>query len=300
MPQLSIIIISFNTKDILRQCLASLYKNTTGLDYEVIVVDNASSDKSPQMIKTKFPNVRLVINKQNLGFGAANNQAVKLAKANHLLLLNSDTIIKDNAIVKTYQQASITPNLGAISSQLLNKDHTIQPSGGYFPKLINLVTWQLGLDDIPLLGNIFSTIIKPVHPKPGFYKDTLKYLDWVTGAFLLIPTTVYKKTKGFDEKIFMYAEELELCFRIKKLGLDILYYPKASIVHLGGQSAGAHLSLPSEIKGIKYFFTKHYPSWQLPLADLLFKLGSILRYIAFGIILKDEQKAKIYKTASTI
>src|SRR5687767_579639 len=238
MPNLSIIIVSYNTKKVLKDCLSSLYKNTKELDFEVIVIDNASSDGSVTMIKKNFPKVRLILNKQNQGFGGANNAAAKLAKADYLLFLNSDTLISDNAITNTYNQALTTKNLGAISCQLLNKDASIQASGGFFPNLINVFTWQSGLDDLPILGDLLGLLIKPVHPQISFYKKNPKKLDWITGAFMIIPKKIYKKTGGFDESIFMYAEELELCFRIKKQNKKIYYFPESSIIHLGGQSAG--------------------------------------------------------------
>lgn len=294
MLDLSVIIVSYNTRNILHDCLKSLYKNTP-LKFEVIIVDNASTDGSIEMIKKNFPKVRLIVNKENKGFGGGNNQGSKIAKSDYLLLLNSDTVIKDDAIAKTLNYAKSQKNLGAISCQLLNKDGSIQPSGGYFPNLANLITWQFGLDDLPIVGSIIQNLIKPVHPKLSFYTGPKK-MDWVTGAFTIIPTKIYKQVGGFDEKIFMYAEELELCYRIKKRGYEVRYYPKFSITHLGGKSGGTKLALQSEIKGIKYFFTKHRQAWQLPLVNLVFLIGSSLRYLAFGIILRNE-KGQIYKQA---
>ncbi len=297
-PDLSVIVVSYNTKSILKACLASLYQYTP-INLEVIVVDNNSTDGSPEMVKKYFPEVRLLINKENKGFGGANNQGVKIAKANHLLLLNSDTLIFDDSIIRTLTFAQHQEGLGAISCQLLNKDKTIQPSGGFFPTLLNLFTWQFFFDDLPLLGSIISSIVRPVHPHLNFYARNPKKIDWVTGAFTLIPSKVYNQVAGFDEKIFMYAEELELCYRIARKH-SIFFFPEAAIIHLGGKSGGSQLALLSEIRGIKYFFYKHRPKWQLPLISLLFFLGSLLRYLIFGIILGHEEKRQTYLQALSL
>lgn len=298
MPSLSVIIVSFNTNKILKDCLSSLYKNTL-LPLEVIVIDNASTDGSPAMVKKNFKKVKLIENKDNRGFGAANNQGAKLAKSDFLLFLNSDTLIHDDAISRSLDYALSRNQLGALSCRLNNADGSLQPSGGFFPSLLNLLTWQLGLDDLPLLNRLLEVVVKPIHPKASFYQRRPRQLDWITGAFMIIPRRVFTTIGGFDQKIFMYAEELELCYRIRKKALRIYYYPEATITHLGGQSAGAQLALLSEIKGIKYFFKKHRPHWQLPLVSFLFWLGSLLRLLAFAIIGKYDQ-ARIYRQALSL
>lgn len=119
-------------------------------------------------------------------------------------------------------------------------------------------------------------------------------MDWITGAFMAIPKDIFDKSKGFDEKIFMYAEELELCYRIQKLNKKIIYDPAKSIIHYGGASSGSINALVWEVKGIIYFFKKHKPTWQLPLIKLAFLKGSILRLIMFGLILGNKTKRQAY------
>lgn len=292
---LTIIIPSYNTKQDTKNCLNSIYKHTKGIEFEVIVVDNDSHDGSPQMIREEFPQVNLIANKENLGFGKANNQAAKQAKGEYILLLNSDTLLHDNALKTSLDAAKSIDKIGAFTCKLVYEDGDLQPTGGYFPTLCNLYAWQLFIDDLPLI----SKLIKSVHPPVSHYTQKRK-LDWVTGAFTIIPTKVYKETGGFDPDIFMYAEELELCFRIRKHGYKVLYDPVATITHLQAKSSSVSYSLISEIKGIKYFFNKHKPAWQLPLAALAFKLGSLLRILVFGIIKNDSQKRDVYLKALSV
>ncbi len=284
---LSVIIVSYNTKDDLHACLDSVYSHTQDLQFEVIVVDNSSHDGSPDMVKQLFPQVKIIESPANLGFGKANNLGAKQAKGEFILFLNPDTLFFNNALKLSIDQARALPKLGAFSCRLLNQDKSIQPSGGYFPTLISLYAWQLWIDEIPIL-NLF---LKPVHPPASFYRRSFQP-DWLTGAFLLIPTNLFRKLGGFDEHIFMYGEEL--CYRLRQNGSRIYYSHHPSIVHLQGKSSTSHFALVNEVKGIKYFFSKHYPSWQTFWVNLAFRLGSLLRLAFFGIIMGNGAKKAIY------
>ncbi len=289
---LSIIIVSYNTKSDLKNCLKSIYKFTTDLRFEVIVIDNNSQDGSPDLIKKNFPQVKLVRSRDNLGFGKGNNLGASIAKGKYLLFLNSDTLLNDNVFKLSFDQIKDTTNLGAFTCRLLFTDGSIQPSGGYFPTLFRLFAWHTALDELPLL----KQIIKPIHPDISFYQQNFEP-DWVTGAFMIIPREIFLKLKGFDPHIFMYGEDLELCYRLKKHGLKVIYSSFPVITHLQSKSSSSRFAIVSEIKGIKYFFRKHQPSWQLFLVNLLFKLGSLLRLVLFGIILGNEAQKKAYQEA---
>ncbi len=277
---LSVIIVSFNTQKILVDCLESITKNTKDLAYEVIVVDNGSKDGSSAMVKKyseKHSAVSLIDAKKNLGFGRANNLGAKKAKGTYLLFLNSDTLILDNALA------------GAYSCRLLNVDRSFQASGGHFPNLTNLFAWQFFIDDLPLIGDYLPSF----HPKQSQY-DQNKKMDWVTGAFILVKKEFFDQVDGFDEKIFMYTEEMELCFRLAKIGHPTIYTNHPAIIHLGSASGGSYLALTMEIKNMLYFWQKHLPSWQLPLVKALFWMGSLLRLLIFGIIKGDEKARHAY------
>ena len=288
-PVLSVIIVSFNTKDITRQCLDSLYQFTAGLDYEVIVVDNASSDSSAEMLSEFEPgpkNFKLIRSTANLGFGPANNLGAKEAKGEYLLFLNSDTLLIENNLPYCVAEIEKNRNIGVYSCNLTNKDGRHQTSGGYFPNLCRLFAWQFFIDDIPP----FSNLIDSIHPHAS-----RKQPDWVTGAFMMIPTKIFWEAAGFDERIFMYTEEMELCYRIKKLGKIVIHDAHTSIIHLGGASGGSYLALTSEVEGMLYFWHKHKPAWQLPLVKLLFFVGSLLRYVIFGIIGRNATARQSYR-----
>ncbi|MFC1711444.1 glycosyltransferase family 2 protein [Patescibacteria group bacterium] len=294
MIKLSIIIPSFNTKELLKACLRSIYKETQGISFEIIVVDNASNDSTVNMLKTSFPEVKLIVNQQNLGFAKANNQGLKKALGKNILLLNSDTIILDKAINKCLRFMESKENIDILGCKLLNKDKTTQPSGGYFPKLRQIFYMMFFIDDLPVLNN-FLKAYQVTNKK--FYQKT-QQLDWVTGAFILLKKQVLDKLNGFDEKFFMYAEEVDLCFRAKKAGYKVWFFNDAKIIHLKGKSSkkGFEKSVLGEFKGLKKFYKKHKPKWELPVLRLLLKIGACLRMLIFGI-LRSNYKRRVYEKA---
>lgn len=283
-PLLSIIIVSFNTRVITVNCLKSIYqdKGLSDIPFEIIVIDNASTDDSVKKIQDFH--VTLIQNKTNLGFGKANNQGLKIAKGQYILLLNSDTIILHSAISQALNWLASHPESHCCTAQLLNPDKSIQASGGFFPNLLNMFTWCVGLDDLPAT-NIF---IKPFHPHtPNFYTKDKFYQtdhlqDWVTGAFMLFRKSVYNKIGGFDEKWFMYGEEYEYQYRMHLAfpQSQIWYLIGPQIIHLGGASAITKTDpIVREYEGVVAFFVKHKPKYQLKIILVLLKLNSRLRRI---------------------
>lgn len=301
----SIIIVSYNTKDLLRDCIASIKKYTGGVVYEIIIVDNNSADGSAEWIKSKIKtdkNICAIFNKENVGFGAANNQGMKKSLGRYILILNSDTIFLENTLRILIQKLNDNEKIGITSCKLLNKDSSIQPTGGYFPDILRLALWATFLDDIPLLGDVVGSY----HPRPdGLYENETQ-LDWVTGAFMLIRRKVYEDVGGFDRDFFMYVEDVDYCARAKKRGWQVWYFPETKIIHLGGASTkgegvrfrtgsvGREASLVGEFKGLVTFYKKHYPTWQLPLLIFTLKVASVLRMFIFGIIENQKQAREIY------
>lgn len=247
---LSIIILSYNTRKITLDCLRSIFKDK-GLTFdpndkndriltEVIVIDNASTDDSLAHLK-KIKNIKLIKNRQNLGFAKANNQGIKKSRGNFILFLNSDTLILHSAISQSLNWLSAHPEAHMCTAQLLNRDHSIQPSGGFFPNLANVFTWSTGLDDLPFV----NSLVKAFHPHPPqFYTREKLFLtdhpqDWLTGAFILIRTSAVRKTGGFDATYFMYGEEMEWAYRLRLVFPDsqAWYLVGPQIIHLGGASA---------------------------------------------------------------
>lgn len=297
--KISVIIVNFNTQKLLKDCLQSIFEKTQGLEFEVIVVDNASGDGSQEMVKKDFPQVILLENKKNLGFAAGNNLGLKKAKGEYLLLLNSDTELIENSLLKMVEVMEKNPKVGIASCQLVGKTGEIQPSGGFFPHLGRVFAWMFFLDDLPFL----SWWIKPFHPHPPqFYTRDSWYQqphfqDWVTGAFFLIRKQVQEEIGFLDEKFFMYVEEMEYCYRAKKAGWQVFYTPVTKIIHLGGQSGTAKGVLLGEYQGLQYFFGKHKPAWQKIFLRLFLKIGALLRLVLFGIIKKNPEVRRIYVEA---
>ncbi|KKT73735.1 MAG: Glycosyltransferase-like protein, family 2 [Candidatus Collierbacteria bacterium GW2011_GWB1_44_6] len=289
---LSIITISYNTKQITLDCLDSILKYTKGISYEVIVVDNGSKDGSVEAVRhysKKFPQIILIDAQENLGFGRGNNLGVKKARGNYLLFLNSDTLLFDNALKEAYETVIKHPKVGAYSCRLLNADRSFQASGGHFPSFWSLMAWQFFIDDLPIIGDFIPSF----HPKQSQYEKN-KQMDWVTGAFMIVRKDIFDKAGGFDKNIFMYTEEMELCYRLSKLGYPTYYTNTPAIVHLGGASGGSYLALTLEIKNMIYFWRKHMPHWQIVFVKISFWIGSLLRLLIFGIIKGDAKARKAY------
>ncbi len=285
--KLSIIIVSYNTKELLKQCLDSVSKSSFKEPYEVIVVDNASSDGSEDLATIK--------NHQNTGYPFSNNQGIKIAKGEYVLLLNSDTEVKIGAFEKLVSFMNSHPQVGIASAQLLNPDGSIQPSGGYLPRLSNIAAWMLLLDDIPVLKNFICAYHVN---RPSFYSKTHE-IGWVQGAAMIVRKKTLEEIGTLDENIFMYGEDVELCLRAKKKNWQVWTIAEAQVVHKSFQSSGGVSSnaLLGEYKGLMYLFQKHKAPWELPLSKLLLKAGAAIRMLLFGTIWRDTQKYAVYKQA---
>lgn len=296
MINVSIIIVSYNTKDLLLKCLKSIYKFTNGVSYEVIVVDNNSEDGTVELIKkSKF---KIIQNDSNRGFGAANNQGIKIAKGKYVLLLNPDTELREDSISKMINWMDANPEVGISSCKLINMDGSIQPTGGFFPNIGRVFMWSTFLDDLPIVGGIFGSY----HPKSGFYK-TERSLDWVTGAFFLMRRELISDIRGFDEDYFLYVEEVDFCFRAKKSlpagrqAWGISYVPITSVKHEKGASGTTEGMVTREMEGLKVFYGKHYTAIESILLRLLLLIGCLARIILFAIIKPNQ--SKIYARAIT-
>jgi len=285
MTDLSIIIVSFNTEKLTRECLESVVKHTRGITYEFLVMDNASYDGSIEMLQDlsqKLP-LKLIANADNIGFGAANNQGMKEAKGRYLLLLNPDTFIKDNVLGEMIKWMDENPKVGISSCALKNKDGSLQGTGGYFPNLFRVFAWMFFLEDIPYLSKLIRPY-HPMHPNSPFYKGEEFFKksqerDWLTGAYLLFRKEVLDDVGYFDRNYFMYVEEVDYAYRAKKKGWQVWFLPRWSITHYGGASGTSEFATLSEYKSLKVFYKKHYPKWQgLPLR-LFLKLGALPRLL---------------------
>ncbi len=244
----SIIIVNYNTKQLLANCIQSIYGQTDKIYYEVIVVDNASSDGSEEYIRLQFPNVIWINSRENIGFGRANNLGVSQATGKYLFLLNSDTILKNNAILMFYQYMESyakIDKIGAIGCWLLDNGDNLNFSCGEFPTP----------------RSEFSYIWKKIVKRKPMALAT-KDVDFITGADLFLPKDVFRKMGGFDSNIFMYYEETDLQYRMTKSNLKRRIIMGPQIVHLeGGSFIKKGLSFNRFMMSqtsFNYYIRKHY------------------------------------------
>ncbi|MFA6988621.1 MAG: glycosyltransferase family 2 protein [Candidatus Gastranaerophilaceae bacterium] len=241
----SIILVNYNTKELTRDCINSVYEKTQGLEYDIWVVDNASSEGSVQMIKNEFPAVKLIENSDNIGFGRANNLAIKQSEAKYCFLLNTDTILVNNAVKILFDFMEKPENqcVGGCGGQLYNVDMTLQYSVGEFNTIDNLYKKTFGINFTKIIyrhKHIFKTKIRKqketLSDRDYVYSPTYEP-DYIIGADLMLRKSALDKVGAFDERFFMFGEEAELCFRLRKNGFKIKFVPESSIIHYGGSSA---------------------------------------------------------------
>lgn len=248
----SIIIVNYNTKLMLANCLATVFEKTKGVTFELIVVDNASTDGSEEYIKERYPNVKWINSGKNLGFGRANNLGAKSATGKYLFLLNSDTLLLNNAIriFFDYAESHQHEEIGTLGSWLLDKDEKPNNSFGFFPCATNEINYLLGKYQLPSVNDITEE----------------KEVDYITGADLFIEKRLFDKLDGFDKNIFMYYEETDLQYRLALRGLSRKVIPGPRIIHLeGGSFENKGLSLNRFLMAqtsYNYYLYKHYNCWK--------------------------------------
>jgi GT2 family glycosyltransferase len=280
MIQTSIIILSYNTSDLLHQCLSALYTYLPE-QAEVIVVDNDSSDGSVEMIKKQFPKVSIVINKENLGFAAGINIGVKKATGTYLLLLNSDAMIQDNGISDMITFLEHDRTIGVLGGLLVNEDGTIQRSYGSFYTLPAVTRMLLVGDKGELIG---QTIAKP------------EAVDWVSGGFMLIRKEIFDTIDGFDGNFFMYIEDMEFCYRVIKHGYKVCIFPSVRVYHVGQGSSNRSFAVQHIYKGLRYFYKKHRKPWEYMIVTLLLIVKAIA-LIGIGSLTKNDYLVTTYRKA---
>lgn len=233
--QLSIIIINFNTNQLTFNCITSIKSHLKGVEYEIILVDNSPKNEDNKIyFQSAFPNLIYLLSPSNIGFGRANNLGIQKATGKYLLLLNSDTVIFDDSLQKTidFMEMPESGNIGLLGCKLLNADRTYQNS--FFPFIRNTL-WNYLIANNPVFYKIFNV------GKLYQENNNLRLVGDVSGAFMLLRRDVIEKTGAFDPDFFLYCEETEWCRERISQKYDIVYYPLASIIHLGGKSAPQEL-----------------------------------------------------------
>lgn len=253
---LSVIIVSWNVKKLLEQCLLSIYEQSEGLDLEIIVVDNNSSDQTVKMVAEKFPKVKLIANDNNAGFAKANNQGIEVASGRLLLLLNPDTKILDKALITMVSFMERRQDVALAGCQLVNADNSLQPSVRRFPTLGT----HLGM--MFKLHHFFSF---KHYQWQDFDYGREAQVKQLMGAFIMMRRSAWEKIGQLDEKYYLWFEEVDYCLRADKSGLKIVYTPVAKIVHYGEQSFKQAENLKKQYYfslSRLHFVKKYSPWWQ--------------------------------------
>lgn len=242
----SIILVSYNTKDMTRDCIKSVYEKTQGLDYDIWIVDNDSKDGSADMIKEEFPEINLIANKENLGFGMANNLAIEKCDAKYAFLLNTDTLLINNAIKIMFDFMEKTPKAGACGGNLYDGREEPCHSYGHIRTIKTKIVKTLQLK------HFFPDEKEKINDKGNNDKNEFKKVGFITGADLMMRKDMLDKIGGFDKDFFLYYEETELQYRIHQAGYDIYILPEAKIIHLAGKSSS------NKVKKREYFLKSEY------------------------------------------
>lgn len=276
---LSILIVNWNTRDLLAQCLESVYAYPPNGEFEVIVVDNGSSDDSCKMVEANFPTVYLLRNEKNLGFAAANNQALRIARGRFILLLNSDAKVTKGALVEMMYFLETHPTAGALGPKLINLDGSFQASYAAFPSQ---------LSEILLLTGLARFVIGPYAPSPNPKPDeTSRKVDWVAGASLMIRSSAVRDVGSLDENYFFYSEEMDWCWRLRMAGWEVWYLPSVEVAHVGGASSkGRSIESYVHLYDSKVrFFKSAYGLSAASQLRLTIKVMAMLRLVVRTLIL---------------
>jgi GT2 family glycosyltransferase len=306
LDRLSIIIVNTNTRELVCQCLESVYASAPNCEFEVIVVDNASSDGSCEAIESRYPGARIIRNSRNMGFSVANNQALEIAKGEHLLLLNSDTIVPPGSLDKLIEAMERDNSLGIVAPKLVYPDGSLQMSYGPVPNLF--VAFCTFFDVKRLFPTGFRKKLSGWGLAGMAGKSGGGYLSWfsgkspetklidgdtyVTGACMLIRRECYEQVGGLDPGFFMYVDDADYSLRVHQKGWKILYVAEATIVHIKGGTVGERYrwTCAPAYQSMLYFLKKHRGSWAFYISKMFAVTAVFARWLGSTVKSRDERK----------
>ncbi|WP_412464801.1 glycosyltransferase family 2 protein [Flavobacterium mekongense] len=260
--ELSVIIVNYNGAKFFKDCLDSLYRNLTGINFEIIVLDNNSRDNSCDYLKSNFPEVKLIASALNYGFGKGNNEAVKQAKGEYLLLINNDTIVLDQ-LLPVLEYLKFDKSIGVVGINMLNGDKKYLPAAGNFPSVSNMFLMKR-------LLQISDEFIQ------GKFTKSAYEVDWLGGSFLMLPKSIYNQIGGFDEDYFLYVEDVDFCKKIADIGYKRVFLPCYSYIHYVGFTRAKN---PMLIRGYEIYLSKHYSGIEKSLILLALKINKLVKKI---------------------
>jgi len=272
-PQMSIVLVCWNNKAYLEPCLQSLYDGGLSSSFEVVVVDNGSTDGSQEMLQEKFPQVQIIQNESNVGLSRASNQGILSTHGKYVLLLNNDTLVNGSALNAFAKLLDNTPNAGAVGGKLLNEDGSFQAGYANFSTLLEEFLMATGLGDKFLDGF-------PSHKN----SENERIVGWLSSACLLLRRKALDQIGLLDENYFIYGDEADLQYRLNKDGWKVYYLPSATTIHFGGRSMNRWKRRKMVYRGKMLFYKKNYSalkSWSL---RIMFAILSMLKSIIWGVI----------------
>ena len=289
--QVSIIIVNYNTKELTKKAIQSVFDKTEGVEYEIILVDNDSKDGSVEELRKTFQDkITIIESKENLGFGRANNLGIKQSVGKYVFLLNSDTELINDTIKIFYDYMEQNDNVGVCGGNLYNVNYV--PEDSYIMSrdtLLSFFYWRY----LELFFNVLAKITKKVRNCRFNYSDKVKEVGFISGADMFIRKTALEKSGLFDDNIFMYAEDTDLNFRIRNCGYSIISVPQAKIFHYTSKSSSNEIKKYSKLLTGTYYVYFKYFGKKTYFIYLDIKL-TMLRKALTSILLFNMQKAKIY------
>ena len=270
---LSIILVGWNNKAYLDPCLKSLYEGGLKRSFDVVVVDNGSTDGSQEMLREKFPEVSIIQNEKNEGLGKASNQGIEATNGKYILLLNNDTIVNGSSFDAMVDFLEQNPKAGGVGGKLLNPDGTIQAGYNFFSSLYEefFVATRLG----ELIRTGYPAIMNA---------DEIKSVDWMGSACLMLRRSALDEVGLLDEGYFIYGDEADLQYRLKKAGWEIYFLPHATTIHYGGRSMDRWRRRKMVYRGKLLFYRKHYGSLKTFILRVMLGILSIAKLIAWLVM----------------
>lgn len=294
--KLSICLINWNTRDLLRACLRSIERNPPSVPYEVIVVENASTDGSAKMVREEFPEVILIENEQNIGYAAGNNQAIRTARGEYLLLLNPDTEVYAGTLDRALAFLESHPEAGAIGARQRLPNGSIQPSVRAFPYPLLLFFEGVGLSRLFPRHRLFAG-----YRMGWFQYDQVQAVDQPMGTFFLVRRAVVEQVGLMDEAFPLFFNDVDWCYRIKQAGWKIYFVPEVEILHHGGQSTSQvrREAILESHRALQRFYAKHFRT-RLPAPLYWLLIGAIrlsgwVRSLRVGFIESGKTKGSLGK-----
>lgn len=279
-PLLSVIIVTYNAGAFLHNCLTSVFSQQTGFPFEVIIVDNASTDGSLKRVSATFPQARIVRNGTNRGFASANNQGIEIATGDILLLLNPDTVLQGEVFQPMVDYFAVDPVAGVVGPKILNADGSLQRTGVAFPRIWNVFCELFFLDILFPSTRIFGR-----HRRLYENPETIVEAEYLQGSCLFIRRSAISESGNLDERFHLYFEETDLCFRIKQKGWSVKYVPSGSVIHFGGGGMtyyDARRLVQFHRSYLRYLTKHHEIAMRFAFRCVLF-LRAVVRALFFGL-----------------